>query len=62
MADAIDRLEMTELLNGHQIHIDVAADGYAGLYAANSAHESPLASVTGRTEIATMFRRLGATG
>ena len=61
MADAIDRLDTTELLNGHQTHIDVVADGYAGL-AANSAHESPFASVTGRTEIATMFRRLGATG
>src|ERR1700757_5343032 len=36
MADAIDRLNMTELLNGHQIHIDVAADGYAGPYARNT--------------------------
>jgi hypothetical protein len=62
MADAIERLEMTEVLNTHQIHIDVAADGCAGLYAANSAHESPLASVTGRTEIAAMVRRPGASG
>jgi hypothetical protein len=62
MADAIDRLEMTELLNRHQIHLDVAADRYAGLYAANGVHEGPFASAAGRTEIATMLRRLGATG
>jgi hypothetical protein len=62
MADAIDRLEMTELPIGHQIHIDVAAHGYAGLCGANGVHERPFASATGCTEIATMFRRLGATG
>ena len=63
MADAIDRLEMTELLNRHRVHVDVATDdGYAALYAANSAHESPFVSVTCRTEVATMFLRLGATG
>src|SRR5436190_13500880 len=42
MADLIDRLEITELLNRHQIYIDLAdADGYAGLYAANGVYESP---------------------
>ena len=63
MTDAIDRLEITELFNKHQIYIDLAdADGYAGLYATNGVYESPFASATGRTEIATMFRGLGASG
>src|SRR5262249_10087357 len=63
MADAIDRLDITELLNRHQIYIYLAdADAYAGLYAANGVYESPFASATGRNEIATMFRSLGASG
>jgi hypothetical protein len=63
MADLIDRLEITELLNRHQIYIDLAdADGYAGLYAANGVYESPFASATGRTEIAKMFQSLDASG
>jgi len=63
MTDARDRLEITELLNRHQIYIDLAdADGYAGLYAANGLYESPFASATGRSEIAKMFRSLGSSG
>src|SRR5204863_9063692 len=42
MADLIDRLEITERLNRHQVYIDLAdADGYAGLYAANGVYDSP---------------------
>jgi hypothetical protein len=63
MNDAMDRLEITELLNRHQIYIDLRdADGYAGLYAPDGAYESPFASATGRTEIAKMFRQLAASG
>jgi hypothetical protein len=63
MSDATDRLEITELLNRHQIYIDLAdAERYAGLYAPDGAYESPFASATGRTDIAKMFRSLGASG
>jgi hypothetical protein len=63
MSDATDRLEITELLNRHQIYIDLAdAEGYAGLYAPNGAYESPFASATGRIDIAKMFRSVGASG
>ena len=61
--NANDRLEITELLNRHQIYIDLKdADGYAGLYAPDGSYESPFASATGRTDIAAMFRRVGASG
>jgi hypothetical protein len=47
MSDATDRLEITELLNRHQIYIDLAdAERYAGLYAPDGAYESPFASAT----------------
>ena len=63
MGNATDHLAITELLNRHQIYIDLAdADGYAGLYAADGVYESLFASATGRTDIAEMFRRLGASG
>jgi hypothetical protein len=63
MRDTSDRFEITELLNRHQIYIDLAdAEGYAGLYAPNGVYDSPFASATGRTDIAKMFRRLGASG
>ena len=63
MSDTTDRLAITELLNRHQIYIDLAdADRYAGLYAPDGAYESPFASATGRTAIAEMFRGLGASG
>jgi hypothetical protein len=63
MSDATDRLEITELLNRHQIYIDLAdAERYAGLYAPDGAYESPFASATGRTDIAKMFRSLGTSG
>jgi len=61
--NATDRLEITELLNRHQIYIDLAdAQGYAGVYAPDGAYESPFASATGRTDIIEMFRRVGASG
>src|ERR1700733_10282208 len=42
MSGAADRLEIIELLNRHQIYIDLAdAEGYAGLYAPDGAYESP---------------------
>jgi hypothetical protein len=57
----MDRIEITELLNRHQIYIDLAdAEGYAGLYAPDGAYESPFGSATGRTDIAEMFRNLRA--
>jgi hypothetical protein len=63
MRDPSDRLEIAELLNRHQIYIDLAgAEGYAGLYDRNGVYESLFASATGRTDIAAMFRQLGASG
>jgi hypothetical protein len=63
MSDATDRVEITDLLNRHQIYIDLAdTEGYAGLYAPNGAYESPFGSATGRTDIAKMFRNLRASG
>ena len=63
MSYTTDRLAITELLNRHQIYIDLAdAHRYAGLYAPDGAYESPFASATGRADIAEMFRKLGASG
>jgi SnoaL-like domain len=63
VSGATDRIEITELLNRHQIYIDLAdAEGYAGLYAPDGAYESPFASATGGMDIAKMFRGLGASG
>jgi hypothetical protein len=56
MRDDADRLEITELLNRHQIYIDLAdADGYARLHAPDGVCDSPFASATGRTDIAEIF-------
>ena len=61
MTDVNDRIEITELLNRHQIYIDLAeAERYAGLFAPDGVYESPFASATGRAEIAKMFRGLSA--
>ena len=63
MSDATDRIEITELLNRHHMYIDLAdAERYAGLYSRDGAYESPFASVVGRSDIAKMFRNLGASG
>lgn len=61
--EASDRLDITELLNRHQIYIDLAdAERYAELYAPDGKYESPFASATGRADIAEMFHRLRASG
>ena len=63
MSDAEDRVEITEVLNRHQIYIDLAdADGYAGLYAPDGSYESPFGSASGHSDIAEMFRGLMASG
>jgi len=62
MSDATDLVEITELLDRHQIYIDLAdAEGYAGLYAPNGAYENPFGSATGRTDIALSCSRDMAT-
>jgi hypothetical protein len=63
MNAATDRIAINELLNRHQIYIDLGdADGYAGLYAADGAYQSPFASATGRMDIVKMFREVKASG
>jgi hypothetical protein len=43
-----DRIEIVELLNRHQIYIDMRdVEGYAGVYAADGRYESPFASARG---------------
>jgi len=56
-----DRLEILELMNRHQIYIDLKdAERYGGLYAPEGHYESPFASARGREEIVAMTRHLGA--
>jgi ketosteroid isomerase-like protein len=51
-----DLVQITELLNRHQIYIDLKdPDGYASLYAEDGRYESPFSSATGRAEIREMF-------
>ena len=63
MIEATDRLDIIELLNRHQIYIDLDdAQRYAELYAPDGKYESQFASATGRSDVAEMFRRLRASG
>jgi ketosteroid isomerase-like protein len=51
-----DVIQITEVLNRHQMYIDLRdADGYADLYAEDGRYESPFTSATGRAEIREMF-------
>lgn len=53
VSDVTDRLEITELLNRHQMHIDLAdVERYARLYAPDGAYESLFTSASGRSDIA----------
>ncbi|NKE59981.1 nuclear transport factor 2 family protein [Lentzea sp. PSKA42] len=61
--DLYDRVEINEILNRHQIYIDLKdADGYANLYAEDGRYESPFSSANGRAEIKAMFVRLAEQG
>jgi len=63
MSESTDRIEITEVLNRHQIYIDLAdAEGYARLYASDVSYTSPFASATGRKKIAEMFQSVRASG
>lgn len=63
LIEATDRLGITELLNRHQIYIDLAdAERYAELYAPDGKYESPFASATSRSGITQVFCRLRDSG
>ena len=58
-----DRIEILELLNRHQIYIDLKdAERYAGVYAPDGRYESPFASARGTEELVAMSRNLEASG
>jgi hypothetical protein len=58
-----DRIEILELLNRHQIYIDLKEpERYGSLFAADGRYESPFASARGRDEIVAMSRGLEASG
>jgi len=61
---AIDvKLEIIELLNRHQIYIDLKdAERYASVYAPDGRYESPFASAQGTAELVAMSRKLEASG
>jgi hypothetical protein len=59
MDSTADVVQITEVLNRHQIYIDLQdADGYAGLYTEDGRYESPFTSATGQAEIRKMFTDL----
>lgn len=63
VSDSTDRAAITELLNRHQIYIDLMdAERYADLYTSNGVYLSPFASATGHDEILGMFKNLAASG
>jgi hypothetical protein len=58
-----DRLEIIELLNRHQIYIDLRdAEGYASVYAEDGSYESPFASARGTKGLIAMSTRLHQAG
>jgi hypothetical protein len=60
---AFEKLEIIELLNRHQIYIDLKdADRYAGVYAPDGRYESPFASAQGTSELVAMSQKLEASG
>lgn len=61
--EVADRIMIRELLDRHQIYIDMADPvKYASLFAPNARYESFFASVQGREEIEAMSRRLHESG
>jgi ketosteroid isomerase-like protein len=63
IAEAEDRIQITDLLYRHQMYIDLSdADRYADIYASDGVYQSPFASATGHEEILAMFRKLAASG
>ena len=60
---AFEKLEIIELLNRHQIYIDLKdAERYASVYAPDGRYESPFASAQGTAELVAMSRKLEASG
>lgn len=58
-----EKLEIIELLNRHQIYIDLKdAERYADIYAPDGRYESAFASAQGTSELAAMSRKLEASG
>ena len=58
-----DRIEIIDLLDRHQIYIDLKEpDRYASLFAPDGRYESPFSSARGTQEIAAMSRGLEASG
>jgi len=58
-----EKLEIIELLNRHQIYIDLKdAERYADVYAPDGRYESPFASAQGTAELVAMSRKLEASG
>src|SRR5262245_28847615 len=56
-----DQIEILELLNRHQIYVDLKdAERYATLYAADGRYESSFASARGTAELVAMSRHLGS--
>lgn len=63
METIADRISILELLDRHQIYIDLRdADGYAGLYADDGSYESPFGASKGTHQIKEMFLGLLASG
>lgn len=59
MDTTADIVQITEVLNRHQVYIDLGnADGYADLYSEDGHYESPFTSATGRAQIRQMFTDL----
>ncbi|MFI9340068.1 nuclear transport factor 2 family protein [Streptomyces sp. NPDC052773] len=60
---AIDRLAIREVIDRHQMYIDLRdADGYANLYTKDASYRSPFGSADGRTQIKAMFIDLAEKG
>ncbi len=58
-----EKLEIVELLNRHQIYIDLKdADRYADVYAPDGQYESPFASAQGTAKLVAMSQKLEASG
>jgi hypothetical protein len=63
VSDATDRIEISEVLNRHQLYIDLQdAEGYASLYTEDGSYESPVAKVKGGAELAAMVQRATTSG
>lgn len=63
MEAALERAEIQEVLNRHQIYIDLQdAEGYASLYSADGRYDSPFGNTRGRSALTEMFMKLKESG